>query len=378
MVKDESNSAAEPTRIAFTDASQPDQSSAAEPEMANPDPVFDQPGPHEDPAGSTNAPAIFSSPEETEPSAELEAPGGSPAASPSAFEPIQPEVVPEQITPSPAPTPEPDQPHIEGLRFNQPKSDRRWLKFSIIAIVVLLIAAYLAIDSGAIGSGINLPFHIFKQKNNSPASTAGSTNKPAASSSVPAVPAGFKVYKLAGTQLTFAAPAAWGDPTSSSESGFSKRSTGAQSDGTYAYIVDFASNKDIEIAVTSDKYLPPARAVLYYDFLQWCTGTNDGKFYESLLQFTTANKVDTPTTVTCDQGPLASAQKLNATTLLQTKVPNTAGKVIGDIYVKNLTDNSNLPVIRVKDAAMTNGDDIKQLLNTVKVTPVSTSNSSSQ
>jgi hypothetical protein len=334
--------------------------------------------PNQSPAQTTDAPAVYSTPES---SSDFDAANG-PSPSEDAFTPVQAEPQSESSTeppgdsPPPQAMPEPSQPHIEGLQFNPPKNQLKWLKFSIIGIVVLLIAAYLAIDSGAIGSGINLPFHVFKQKSANPAPAAGTTNKQSVSST-PAVPAGFKEYKLAGTSLTFAAPAAWGDPTSDSEAGYSKRGTNIQPDGTYAYIVDFATNKNVEIAVTSDKFLPPVRAVFYYDFLQWCTGTNDEKFYQSVLRFTTANKVDTPTTITCDQGPLANAQKLDSKTLLQTKVPDAAGKVLGDIYTKNLT-NAALPVIRIKDTSMTNGPGIKQLLGTVQITAAPSNSTSNQ
>jgi hypothetical protein len=122
------------------------------------------------------------------------------------------------------------------------------------------------------------------------------------------------------------------------------------------------------MVVTSDKFLPPARATLYYDYLQWCTGTNDAKIYKSLLHFATGtDKVDVPTTVTCDQGPLADATKVNETTILQAKTKAPDGKAdLGDLYTKNLTDK-DLVVIRVKDTTMTHGADIKTLLGTVKI-----------
>lgn len=265
---------------------------------------------------------------------------------------------------------------IDNARFNQPSSKKRKWPKVLAALLILLAAAYLLIDAGVFGSGINLPVHFFKQKQKN---TSSNSPPPASNTAnTPYVPAGFKEYKLADTNLTFAAPIAWGDPTSSTDPGYSQRGGTNQSDGIYAYLVNFATNKDIQIAVTSSKYLPTSRATLYYDYLQWCTGTNDNKIYESTLHFTTANKIDTPTTITCDQGPVANAEQIDSTTIVQLKALDTSGKTVGDIYTKNLTDPS-LVVFRVKDAAMTNGTDIKTLLTTVTVgqPTSSTSNSSS-
>jgi hypothetical protein len=274
--------------------------------------------------------------------------------------------------------PPPDQPtepssQIQGLHFQEHKKSGKGFKIGILVIVLALIGAYLAIDAGAVGSGIALPFHVFKQKakvTKTPTQTQTNANQ----TTTVSVPAGFKEYKIGGTALTFAAPVAWGDPTSTTDPGYSKRGGNNQSDGTYAYLVNFANNKDIQVAVTSDKYLPPARDTTYYDFLQWCTGTNDGNIYLSVLHYNTTNKIDVPATVACDQGPAVNASKLNPTTILQTKVPGAGNTVIGDVYTKNIKDPL-LAVFRVRDGAMTNGDNIKQLLNTVKVnTPASNTN----
>jgi len=259
--------------------------------------------------------------------------------------------------------------HVEGLHLATPKRGGHG-KFIILVLLILLIGAYLLIDSGTIGSGINLPFHIFKQKTPAPAASTSSTQSKVNTAS--SVPAGFTKYNIADTTVTFAAPTAWGAPTSVNDPGYTARGGTNKSDGTYAYIVNFAANKDVEIAVTSAKYLPAARGSLYYDFLQWCIGTNDNKYYLQTMHFTTsADKTDTPATITCDQGPLAGAQKIDDSTILITQVKANDGKtVIGDVYTKNL-NNSDLPVFRVKDAAMTNGADIKQLLGTVKIVAAS-------
>jgi hypothetical protein len=255
--------------------------------------------------------------------------------------------------------------HIEELHFSHPKPKRTGLKVTVLVLLALLIGGYLAIDSGLIKTSIKLPIHVFKQKSSpSPKPTpVTAVNQ----STAPSIPDGFKKYNLAGTAVTFAASVAWGSPTSVTEGGYSKRGGSNQSDGTYAYLVSFATNKDVQIAVTSSKYLPATRDTLYYDYLQWCTGTNDGKLYESVLHYSTsADKIDTPSTITCDQGPVPNGTKIDDTTIVQNKAVDKAAKVIGDIYTKNLTDPS-LVVLRVKDTAMTNTDSIKQLLNTVTV-----------
>jgi hypothetical protein len=95
-----------------------------------------------------------------------------------------------------------------------------------------------------------------------------------------------------------------------------------------------------------------------------------------MLKFTTAGGVDSPSTVTCDQGPLADADKINDSTIVQANTKDAAGKVSGDLYTKNLSD-SELVVFRVKDKAMTNADDIKTLLESVKVSSSNSSSSSS-
>jgi hypothetical protein len=169
----------------------------------------------------------------------------------------------------------------------------------------------------------------------------------------------------------------WGDPASTTDPGYSKRGGDNQTDGTYAYLVNFAADKDIQIAVTSSKFLPASRAPLYYDYLQWCTGSADNKIYQSVLNFSTASKVDTPTTITCNQGPLAGASAIDSSTIVQLKAADAAGKAVGDIYTLNLKDPS-LVVFRVKDAAMANSTDIKQLLNSVQITSTPSTSAAGQ
>lgn len=253
--------------------------------------------------------------------------------------------------------------------------------WAIIVIILILIAAYLAIDSRLIKTSINLPFHIFKQPAAvQPTVTAPTTQKSSASTT-PTVPAGFTAYQFTPAGLSFDYPTDWGAPTVTNDPGFSSRSATAKSDGTYAYLVNFATNKDVQMAVTSSKYLPPNRTPLYYDYLQWCVGSNDGKIYKSILHYTTANKVDTPSTTTCDQGPLSDAAKTNDFTIVQLKTKNADGSLLGDLYTVNLKE-ADLPVLRVKDATSANAENIKKLLATVEALPASSSststNSSSQ
>jgi hypothetical protein len=280
------------------------------------------------------APAVLSDPQDAD-DAPAEPPHDAESVAEGPFTDMEPEtpVVPDSPLPEAAAH---EQPHIEGLHFTQPPRRGGRAKYALIGLLILIIAAYLAIDAGLVGAGINLPFHIFKQKTPAVTSTQTPTKKPAVNT--PVIPNGFKEYKLSGTAITFAAPIAWGDPSSATDPGYSKRGGSNQPDGTYAYIVTFATNKDIQIAVTSSKFLPAQRATLYYDYLQWCNGTNDSQIYESVLKFTTANKVDTPSTVTCDQGPVANATKLDSATIIQAKATDPSGKVIGDNYTKNLPD----------------------------------------
>ena len=234
--------------------------------------------------------------------------------------------------------------------------------FLLFAIILVALAGvYAAIDKGLILSNVNLPFHIFKKEQPVETVTPPVTNQTT-------IPAGFTATKLLEANLTFAYPTAWGTPTAAADQGFSQRKAGAEPDVKYAFLVDFATNKDVQLVVTSAKYLPAARdakVTLYYDFLQWCTGTADGKYYYGVLKYTTADGVDMPGTVACDQGPLNNAVKINSDTIVQTNLKNADGGVLGDIYTKNLTDKTYV-VARAKDSTMKNGDLIKTMLGTIK------------
>ncbi len=272
----------------------------------------------------------------------------------------------------------PETPPLPTARGAGPR--RRWTKILgllLVALILVVVGGYLAIDAGLIKSNIKLPFHIFNQQKSSSPKTATSSAPAAAPSkpapAAPSVPTGFTAYTLTGTSFSFDYPTAWGAPVVKTDPGFSKRSVTGTTDGTYAYQVNFATNKDVQAVFTSSKYLPTTRALLYYDYLQWCVGTNDGKFYKQTLHFTTTAGVDTPSTVTCDQGPLADATKIDNQTIVQLKTKDAAGAVLGDLYTQNLTDG-DLVVLHVKDAAMTNATNIKTLLTTVKTSSTSSTN----
>jgi hypothetical protein len=331
------------------------------------------PGPHSEDSMPQGSPAIFSEHDEPQPAAVIEPDHPQESIGQGPFTEMEPGSSPQPPSELPPPA-APQEPHIEGLHFNEPGPKRGRGKWILGSFVLLLIAVYLAIDSGLVGGGINLPFHIFKQKTETVSTSKPITNKPAAAG--PTLPAGFKEYKLADTNIAFAAPTAWGDPTSTTDPGYALRGGTNQPTGTYAYLVNFATNKDVQVAVTSNKYLPTARTPLYYDYLQWCVGSNDNKFYQSVLNFSTANKIDTPTTITCNQGPI-TATSIDPSIIVQLKTTDSTGKTIGDVYTANLKDPT-LVVFRVKDAAMTNSTDIKLLLGTIHATSTSSAASSGQ
>lgn len=321
----------------------------------------------EPPAEPAESPAA-----EAPPSSEPDMSASEPAAEAEASDP-KPEIntngpVPPQVDNSPVPEEPSPVPmaHVEALHF-EPRRRGGRAKWLIIGLVALLVAAYLAIDAGLIASNVKLPFRILGQKNPSPAASTAppASTKQNTPAPVSNLPSGFSRYTLNGTDISFAAPSTWGVPNSATEDGYSSRSSTAKPDGVYAYLVTFPDNKNVQIAVTSSKLLPAARGAQYYDFLQWCTGTNDGKFYKSVLNFTTTDGTSTPSTVSCDQGPLADAAKLSNNTIVQLKTKDASGAVIGDLYTKNLSETT-LPVFRIKDTAMTNGDNIKLILPTVK------------
>jgi hypothetical protein len=257
---------------------------------------------------------------------------------------------------------------------------RRWPKVLLWLFILAFLAAagaFLAIDGGYVKSDVKLPFHILnKQKTSGSTTTKTTVTKTSPQSSPPpaesAVPAGFTKFTVEGAGASFAYPTAWGAPSTTKDNGFTKRGGNNATDGTYAYLVNFATNKDIQVALTSSKYLPASDSKLYYQFLQWCVGTNDNKFYKQTLHATTENKVDIAGTVTCDQGPLTDATKLDDSTIVQLKTKDNAGAVLGDLYTKNLT-SKDLTVLRIKDTQSKNSEDIKKLLSSVKTTDTAAS-----
>lgn len=252
------------------------------------------------------------------------------------------------------------------------------LVFGLIMLLLVLILGFLAIDSGFYKSSIKLPFHIFKQTSSESDTTPTVSSQKPADTTLPAnnssnqsntitpvtIPAGFTAYKMVDSGTSFAYPSTWGNVLVTPEKGYTKRDSGLSSDGVYAYIASFSKNQDVELAVTSNKFLPTTRGRLYYDYLQWCL--TSGKYYNSILNYKTSGGTDTPDKVTCDQGPL-TAVKLDSKSLQQLSVKDAmSGNTIGDIYTQNLTLTTDIVVLHIKDATSKNTADIKKLLLTVQ------------
>lgn len=245
---------------------------------------------------------------------------------------------------------------------DEPKYPKRRKKLWLIILGLLVAAAgvYGAIDKGLIFGNVNLPYHIFEQTSTTISDSPSTSPSPQLN-----VPTGFAATKLVEANLTFAYPAAWGAPTASIDQGFIKRSSAAKADSSYAFIVDFPDNKDVQLAITSGKFLPPSRGVQYYDYLSWCLGTVDANYYVGALHFSTSDGTDTPTTASCDQGPLNNAAKLSSDTIVQTNLKNTDGTQLGNLYTRNLKNN-DYEVARVKDVTMKNGDQIQTMLASIQ------------
>ena len=203
-----------------------------------------------------------------------------------------------------------------------------------------------------------MPYHFFSQKT--------ATESDSSTTAKPSLPAGFSQYQLNDAAVGFGAPTSWGTPTSSSDPGYSQRGGTLKSDTTHVFLVTFSQNKDVQLALTSPSSLPGSTDNRYFDYLQWCQGTIDQKLYLQRMIFTTTDGVDTPATIVCDQGPLKNAVQVDTTTILTPKSSTSASAANSDIYIKNLSGNPAASVLRVVDAAMTNGDDIKLLLGTVQ------------
>lgn len=261
-------------------------------------------------------------------------------------------------------TPPSDRPSVTPAPIGHHPRGKKKVAGLIALVVAVLIGAYLLIDANVVGKDIDLPFHVFKQddKTKSAATTTQTSSRSNSSPTQTSLPEGYVNYKLADTGLNIPYPSAWGEPTAIAEMGYAKRGGTNKADMTYAHLIDFATNKDVQIVVTSAQYLSPARTPLYYDALQWCTGTVDGKIYKQTLHYATAGGIDTPTTATCDQGPLDDATKVNETTIIQRGAKAADGSTLGDIYTRNLKI-TELPVMRAKDITGKNGEDIKKILD---------------
>jgi hypothetical protein len=242
------------------------------------------------------------------------------------------------------------------------KGGKMWL-WILILIIVVLLGGYAAADDGMIPGGSHLPYHVFSHYK---AASSTSANGASPTTSTSSIPAGFSQYQLSDASVQFDAPTAWGTPSFASDPGYSSRGGGAKSDGTHAFLVTFAQNKDVQLSFTSGSLLPASASDnRYFDALQWCQGSIDQKFYLQRLLYTSANKVDTPANVACDEGPLPATQ-IDASTIEIAKAKSTAGGTLGDMYIKNLSGNQNAVVMRALDSTMSNGDNVKTLLTTVQ------------
>lgn len=257
-------------------------------------------------------------------------------------------------------------PAHHGAFVGEPKS-RKWF---IPVFILILLGTFLVFDTGIVGSG-KLPFELIKndeevvaEQSPIPQPQAAQTQTP--ETETPKTQSGLTQYSVVNTPLSFAYPTAWGNAVVAADPGFLKRGGTNKTSGIYAYLVGFETNKDVQIALTSNKSLPASRAALYYDYLQWCTGTHDSKIYRQKLLFSTAAGVDSPSTITCSDGPLPDSAKSDELTIIQKNTKDAAGKPAGDIYTKNLSD-AEFVVLRVKDSAMTSGESIKTLLASVKM-----------
>lgn len=245
------------------------------------------------------------------------------------------------------------------------KKRGRLLRLTLWPLFVLLLVSsllYAAVDSGVINTNINLPYHFFNQTAAPDQPTIAAAKK----ADTTTIPADFKAYELKQAGLSFYYPTIWGDPAAVNDPGFSKRGDDNKSTGTYAYIINFNSNKNVQAVITSSKFLPTQRTPLYYDYLKWCVGSSDAKFYKSVLKYTSDKGVDSPTTITCDNGPLGEVSDRSTGLLIQTKTKNPDGTLLGDLYTKNL-DDPVWAVLRVRDISGADALTIKQMLGTVQI-----------
>ncbi|HET7827412.1 MAG TPA: hypothetical protein VFK97_00920, partial [Candidatus Saccharimonadales bacterium] len=172
-------------------------------------------------AAENSAPAVYDSPP---------APADPLASSPKPAATIQPSAALDPKTEPEAPPPA----HVEALKPSSTKR-RHPFKWILILLIILLIVVYILLGAGVIKNNLDLP--PFK-KNSPPAAVPPATQSSAHQANQPSLPAGFSKYSLSGTNITFAAPTAWGTPASTNDPGYSKRGGTNQSDGVHAYIVD--------------------------------------------------------------------------------------------------------------------------------------------
>ena len=96
-------------------------------------------------------------------------------------------------------------PLFSGAPDSAPKKPRRWLRrlaWILSALLILLIAAYLLIDSGVVRDASHLPFHIFKQP-------VAATTTPSITPLATNPYADWKTYTLTNEKLSFKYPNTW-------------------------------------------------------------------------------------------------------------------------------------------------------------------------
>ncbi len=149
-----------------------------------------------------------------------------------------------------------------------------WWDWVVLAIIVLFLAAYLAIDSGLLKADINLPFHIFKQDTTE--LVISSTPTPVAPVA-PTLPANWATYQNKDIGYKFSYPKNWGVPVATNKAfevyKFSKQESVLLDVGTKV----FCPQGDAPQTKTSQGWYEKTDKL----YLTWCKYSTDwdGKDY---------------------------------------------------------------------------------------------------
>jgi hypothetical protein len=99
----------------------------------------------------------------------------------------------------------------------------RWLTGIIVALLVLLVGGYAAVDAGIVKPGFDVPIHFLKKDAPTPATTTPAATTPVAqppAASTPTSPAaGLSNYTSKDYGVAFSYPSAWGDVTAKKTAG---------------------------------------------------------------------------------------------------------------------------------------------------------------